>query len=131
MKITSELTVKALWALYLISTTLKFVIRRPFEMTWSAYWKNEKILWNLATFTALDQDRTQLSKKVLIILSFICGLTASQIRELKLKNLYKVKCYGILKMAGYKGQLISKELFKVFICTKKRTKIFLYFCPSL
>ena len=30
-----------------------------------------------------------------------------------------------------KGQLISKGLFKVFICTKKRTKIFLYFCPSL
>ena len=52
-------------------------------------WKNEKTLWNLATFTALDQDRTLLSKKVLIILSFICGLTPSQIRELKLKDLYK------------------------------------------
>ena len=52
-------------------------------------WKIEKALWNLATFTALDQDRTLLSKKVLIILSFICGLTPSQIRELKLKDLYK------------------------------------------
>ena len=30
-----------------------------------------------------------------------------------------------------KGQLISKGLFKVFICTKKRTKIFLYFCLCL
>jgi hypothetical protein len=30
-----------------------------------------------------------------------------------------------------KGQLISKGLFKVFICTKKRTKLFLYFYPSL
>ena len=30
-----------------------------------------------------------------------------------------------------KGQLISKGLFKDFICTKKRTNIFLYFCPSL
>ena len=30
-----------------------------------------------------------------------------------------------------KGQLISKGLFKVIICTKKRTKIFSYFCPSL
>ena len=29
-----------------------------------------------------------------------------------------------------KGQLISKGLFKVSICTKKCTKIFLYFCPS-
>ena len=29
-----------------------------------------------------------------------------------------------------KGQLISKEKFKVFIWTKNRTKIFLYFCPS-
>ena len=30
-----------------------------------------------------------------------------------------------------KGQLISKGLFKVIICIKKRTKIFSYFCPSL
>ena len=30
-----------------------------------------------------------------------------------------------------KGQLISKGLVKVFICTKKRTKIFLLFCPCL
>ena len=27
--------------------------------------------------------------------------------------------------------LISKGLFRVFVSTKKRTKIFLYFCPSL
>ena len=30
-----------------------------------------------------------------------------------------------------KGQLISEANFEVFIWTKKRTKIFLYFCPSL
>ena len=30
-----------------------------------------------------------------------------------------------------KGQLISKANFEVFIWTKKRTKIFLYFCPNL
>ena len=30
-----------------------------------------------------------------------------------------------------KGQLILKGLFKVFIHTKKLTKVFLYFCPSL
>ena len=30
-----------------------------------------------------------------------------------------------------KNQLISKANFKVFIWTKKWTKIFLYFCPSL
>ena len=30
-----------------------------------------------------------------------------------------------------KGQLISKADMKVFIWTKKLTKIFLYFCPSL
>ena len=30
-----------------------------------------------------------------------------------------------------KGQLISEWLFDVFIWTKKRTKIFLYFCPAL
>ena len=30
-----------------------------------------------------------------------------------------------------KGQLISKANFEVFIWTKKRTKIFLYFFPSL
>ena len=37
------------------------------------------------------------------------------------------------KNGGYKpkGQLISKENFKVSIWTKKWTKIFLYFCPSL
>ena len=38
---------------------------------------------------------------------------------------------GNILSAEIKGQLISKGLFKVFICTKKRTKIFLYFCPSL
>ena len=31
----------------------------------------------------------------------------------------------------YRGQLIFKANFKVFIWTKKRTKIFLYFFPSL
>ena len=30
-----------------------------------------------------------------------------------------------------KGQIISEWLLDVFIWTKKRTKIFLYFCPSL
>ena len=30
-----------------------------------------------------------------------------------------------------KGQIISGSLLDVFIWTKKRTKIFLYFCPSL
>ena len=30
-----------------------------------------------------------------------------------------------------KVQLISKTNFKIFICTKKPIKIFLYFCPSL
>ena len=30
-----------------------------------------------------------------------------------------------------KGQLISKANFEVFIWTEKRTKIFVYFCPSL
>ena len=30
-----------------------------------------------------------------------------------------------------KGQLISKVFFEVFIWTKNRTKIFLYFCPIL
>ena len=35
------------------------------------------------------------------------------------------------KLNFSKGQLISKGLFKVFICTKKRTKIFLYFCLSV
>ena len=35
-----------------------------------------------------------------------------------------------LKKTLTKGQLIGKGLFKVFICTKKRTKIFLYFRPK-
>ena len=30
-----------------------------------------------------------------------------------------------------KGQLISKANLKLFFWTKKRTKIFLYLCPSL
>ena len=33
-------------------------------------------------------------------------------------------------MTTTKGQLILKGLFKVYICNKKQTKIFLYFCPS-
>ena len=38
-------------------------------------------------------------------------------------------CHCFLHLA--KGQLISEWLLDVFIWTKKRTKIFLYFCPSL
>jgi hypothetical protein len=34
-----------------------------------------------------------------------------------------------LKFKFSRGQLISIELFKVFIWTKKRTKLFLCFCP--
>ena len=33
------------------------------------------------------------------------------------------------RTAEAKGQLISKANFKLFIWTKKLTKIFLYFCP--
>ena len=84
-------------------------------------WKNEKSLWNLETFTALDQDRTQLSKKVLIILSFICGLTPSQIRELKLKDLYKVISVRLWNfMAGPKKPgFCSKHT-----CSKEKSCIF-------
>ena len=39
--------------------------------------------------------------------------------------------FKIIQNSTVKGQLSSKGLFKVFICTKKRTKIFLYFCNSL
>ena len=40
--------------------------------------------------------------------------------------------YLVIQFAAYdKGQLISEGLFKVFICTKKRTKIILYFCPKI
>ena len=41
---------------------------------------------------------------------------------------YVVYLYYI-EYACYVNQLISKANFEVFIWTKKRTKIFLYFCP--
>ena len=34
------------------------------------------------------------------------------------------------RLRNINGQLISKGLFKVFVCTKKWTKIFLCSCPS-
>ena len=39
--------------------------------------------------TLLDEDRTMLSKKVLIILAFVFGLSPHEIRDLKLNDLYK------------------------------------------
>ena len=38
--------------------------------------------------------------------------------------------YYIARQSG-RGQLISKPNFELIIWTKKRTKIFFYFCPSL
>ena len=35
-----------------------------------------------------------------------------------------------LNLVTFKGQLILKAKYKVFIWTKNRMKIFLYFCPS-
>ena len=41
----------------------------------------------------------------------------------------KISCANNALVA-FKVQLISKANFKVFIRSKKPTKIFLYFCPS-
>ena len=38
--------------------------------------------------------------------------------------------HWLYPLSVYKGQLISKANYKVFIWTKKPTNIFLYFCPS-
>ena len=48
------------------------------------------------------------------------GLTALFLRKFSLQLSFQ---------CVVKGQLISKAKFKVFIWTKYRTKIFLYFCP--
>ena len=50
----------------------------------------------------------------------------SRFREIKTPNEFRI---GKI-MPKAKGQLISEANFKVFIWTKNRTKIFLYFCPS-
>ena len=44
-----------------------------------------------------------------------------------------IKSFGqsVFNWLLFKGQLISKANFKVFIWTKKWTQILLYFCPSL
>ena len=52
----------------------------------------------------------------------------------ELRAVKYVECSALtqVRICKDKGQLISKGLFiKVFICTKKGTKIFLYFCPRL
>ena len=41
------------------------------------------------------------------------------------------KMFLALEIGNAEGQLILKANIDVFIWTKKRTKIFLYFCPSL
>ena len=46
-------------------------------------------------------------------------------------KLFKQNCSTLQRQRSLtKGQLISKGLFKVLICTKKQTKIFFYFCPA-
>ena len=59
--------------------------------------------------------------------SKIIAFRCHQVRE----HLYSM--YGMMSnFWGYfKGQIISEWLLDVFIWTKKRTKIFLYFCPSI
>ena len=53
------------------------------------------------------------------------------IYQLLSEDAYFSKITEIFGIAGrHKGQLISKANFKVFIWTKKPTKINLYFCPS-
>ena len=37
----------------------------------------------------------------------------------------------LLRLESVEGQLISQAHFEVYIWTKKQTKIFFYFCPSL
>jgi hypothetical protein len=54
-------------------------------------------------------------------------------QRLEVKSQVKILNIVIDRSSGiyFKGQLISKANFEVFIWTKKQTKIFLYICPSL
>ena len=59
-------------------------------------------------------------------------------RNLILHNIDETRHIASLRVGDWKlvkgrakGQLIWKGLFNVFICTKKRNKIFSYFCPKL
>ena len=60
-----------------------------------------------------------------------------KIRSLDFKQIHMIYCIPFIfkicqTVAGItKGQLISKANSKLFISTKKPTKILLYFCPSL
>ena len=60
-------------------------------------------------------------------------MLGSQIEELLESEMEANGDFAIItdKAIVQKGQLISKANFEVFIWTKKQTKIFLYFCPSL
>ena len=49
----------------------------------------------------------------------------------KLQSLIHCNLLKGIDKKTLKGQLISKARFKVFIWTKNRMKIFLYFCPSV
>ena len=52
----------------------------------------------------------------------------SELKKLGLvQGLFPNKAFKSVTVA--KGQIISKANFEVFIGTKNRTKIFLYFCP--
>ena len=58
-------------------------------------------------FPGLDEDRTMLSKKVLIILAFIFGLSPSEIRDLKLKDLYRKN--GKLYIRHFTARKVEKS----------------------
>ena len=63
--------------------------------------------------------------------NLIEALTEDVINRTKRTEKEKKWKIGKPLFARTKGQLISKANFEVFIWTKERTKIFLYFCPNL
>ena len=69
--------------------------------------------------------RASLKTAIFVI---VCLWNLNQI-FLQLSSTYSPE--GCQAVTRVKGQLFSKGLFKAFICTKKRTKIFSYCCPSL
>ena len=100
----------------------------PDSKAWSFRWKNE-----IHTFVRINFAIHKWPSKITMDNfssfnhNFLYNLLSSASR-LCLSNIARTfsDCFAFFREPSCKGQLISKGIFKVFICTKKRMKMFFF-----
>ena len=106
-------------------------------------WLLDVFIWtkktneNISVFLPCLSKIGQIKKRMQIIIledkwSLISMLMRHYFYDLTHEARAEIQKYfrSFSKRISFKGQLISEWLLDVFIWTKKRTKTFLYFCPS-